>query len=87
MSKALYPPTSEELYCRACWEKQKQETEAARNQRDELIAALRNLIAECQDSRRFIVLEHNDGFAAYQRTAEAMNEARKAIAQAEGRAE
>lgn len=35
--RALHPPTSEELYWRACWQKQKAETEHVTAQRDELL--------------------------------------------------
>lgn len=51
-----------------------------------MLTALENLIAACQDSRKYIVLDDDQGFAAYQYTATIIQEARAAIAQAKGEA-
>lgn len=53
------------------------------DQRQELLAALRKLVAECQDARKYIVLDNDYGFAAYNATAEAIVEAREVIAKCE----
>jgi hypothetical protein len=47
-----------------------------------LLAALERLADECQLSRKYIVISEDEGFAAYNATAEAVIKARAALASA-----
>jgi hypothetical protein len=51
-------------------------------QNAQLRAALEELCIECQESRRWIVLNDDGGFASYKATAEAIDQARAALATA-----
>lgn len=46
---------------------------------DGLIKAAESLVTQCQESRRYIVLSEDEGFDAYNATAEAIQQARAAL--------
>lgn len=50
----------------------------------ELLAALENLVNECQEARKYIDLSDDNGFAAYQAASIAVMQARAAMGAATG---